>query len=66
MFSIAAVVGMVAIVWLADRANRKDPATLDDRGSYDMIRYSRQDLRLIAWLLASILVALGIIADRIH
>jgi hypothetical protein len=28
--------------------------------------FARRDLRLIAWMLAAILVMLGIIADRVH
>jgi hypothetical protein len=30
------------------------------------IRHSRQDLRLIAWLLAAVLIVLGIIADCLY
>jgi hypothetical protein len=30
------------------------------------IRYTRQDIRLVVWLLAAVVIMLGLIADRIH
>jgi hypothetical protein len=66
-FTAIGFFAMLLIVWAADRTNRKDPATRNDPKELgEMIRYSRQDLRLIAWLLAGILVMLGMVADRLH
>lgn len=67
MFTVIGMAGIVLIGWLADRENRKDPATRHDpKELAETIRYSRQDLRMISWLLAAILVMLGIVADRVH
>jgi len=66
-FTAIGFLGMLLIAWVADRTNKKDPATRNDPKELgEMIRYSRQDLRLIAWLLAAILVMLGVVADRLH
>ena len=70
MFTIIACVAVVAIAVWTDRLSDKEivgrPSVFDD----DLIRQSivlvRRDLRLIAWVLAAILIVLGIIADRIH
>ena len=70
MFTIIACVAVVAIAVWTDRLSDKEmvgrPAVFDD----DLIRQSivlvRRDLRLIAWMLAAILIVLGIIADRIR
>ena len=70
MFTIIACVAVVGIAVWTDRLSDKEmvgrPAVFDD----DLIRQSivlaRRDLRLIAWVLAAILIVLGIIADRIH
>lgn len=53
-------VGVVA--WAAQRQHQSD----DPVKLHVNIMQSRQDLRLIAYLLMAILVALGVIADRIH
>lgn len=66
MFTGAALVLMSLVYWHSNRANQADPPSDTAEGSRDMLRYSRQDLRLIAWLLAAILVALGVIADKLH
>jgi len=70
MFTIIASVAVVAIAVWTDRLSDKElvgrPSVFDD----DLIRQSivlaRRDLRLIAWVLAAILIVPGIIADRIH
>ena len=70
MFTIIACFAVVAIAVWTDRQSDKEmvgrPAVFDD----DLIRQSivlvRRDLRLIAWVLAAILIVLGIIADRIR
>jgi hypothetical protein len=38
----------------------------DSDDAAEHIKHSRQDLRLIAYLLFGILLLLGIIADRVH
>jgi hypothetical protein len=60
MFTILAFIGACLIAWQAMR-NQVADAT----DSETNIRHSRQDLRLIAFLLFGILIMLGVIADRI-
>ena len=38
----------------------------DDIVQQQSVAFGRRDLRLIAWMLAAMLIMLGIIADRIH
>lgn len=67
MFTGGAIVLLALIGWSVTRANQKDPPSRqDDREVRDLIRYTRQDIRLTAYLLAGILVMLGVIADRVH
>ena len=55
-------IGLVGLVaFLSNRAQSRDIGTTDD-----YIRYTRQDIRLVMWLLAAVVVMLGIIADRIQ
>jgi preprotein translocase subunit YajC len=55
-------IGMVVILaFLANREQKKDGGSTDD-----YIKYTRQDVRMVVWLLAAVVVMLGIIADRIH
>lgn len=60
MFTIAAFLAIVLIGW---GVTKKQPSDSDDVA--DNIKHTRQDLRLIAYILFAILVALGVIADRI-
>jgi hypothetical protein len=62
MFTLLAFGTLAGAGWVAARRQRFDNVDNQDVN----ILQSRQDLRLIAYLLAAILVALGIIADRIH
>lgn len=67
MFTALACVAFAVIGYISDKMAQSDPygkGFEEDTSTY--IRHSRQDLRLIAYLLAAILVMLGIIADRIH
>jgi hypothetical protein len=32
----------------------------------DYIKYTRQDIRMVVWLLAAVVFMLGVVADRIH
>jgi len=56
-------------VW-TDRQSDKEmvgrPSVFDDDLVRQSVVFVRRDLRLIAWVLAAILIVLGIIADRIH
>jgi hypothetical protein len=61
IFTICAFVGMTLIARAAAKDNYRDSDEMDIN-----IKHSRQDLRLIAYLLGAILVMLGIIADRLH
>ena len=61
MFTFGAFAAVVVIGWYVSRDQDRDP-----HDTATNIRHSRQDLRLIAYILFAILIALGIIADRIH
>ena len=55
-------IGLVGLVaFLSHREQGKDMGTTDD-----YIRYTRRDTRAVMWLLAAVVVMLGIIADRIQ
>ncbi len=61
MFTGAAFIAGTLIAWATMRHQVSDPDDVQTN-----IKHSRQDLRLIAYLLFGILVALGVIADRLH
>jgi hypothetical protein len=52
---------IVVLALLANREQNKDSGSTDD-----YIRHTRQDIRIVVWLLAAIVFMLGVIADRIH
>ena len=54
--------GMVLL--LALNARREQKGDSDDSDAN--IKETRQDIRLMVWLLAAAVVMLGVIADRIH
>lgn len=60
MFTIGAIAGGVILAWIVSRDQRSDS---DDMPTN--IKHSRQDLRLIAYLLFGVIVMLGVIADRL-
>lgn len=70
MFTTIAFFGLAAIAWIVTRQQAKEsghrPGFFDDDRVRESVVHARQDLRLIAYLLAGIVVMLGIIADRIH
>ena len=70
MFTIIACFAVVAIAVWTDRQSDKEmvgrPSVFDDDLVRQSVVFVRRDLRLIAWMLAAILIVLGIIADRIH
>ncbi len=61
MFTVGAFLVLCLIAW---RVDRRQYADSDD--SQENIKHSRQDLRLIAYLLFAVVILLGIIADRLH
>lgn len=70
MFLFAALVLIVFVMWYADRSNKRDRKMDYDRLSESertalLVLHSRQDLKTIAFLLAGIMVLLGVIADRV-
>ena len=68
MFTVIASVAVVAISYWTDRLSDKE--VTQRAVVFDVVRqsvvFARGDLRLIAWMLAAMLIMLGIIADRIH
>jgi hypothetical protein len=58
MFTIIASLAGVLIVWGANRAK--------DRPTQDRLIDNDADMRMVACVLAMIVVMLGMIADRIH
>lgn len=67
MFTAGAFVLIALIAWYVSRANETDRAVYDERP--DDLRvlalHTRQDIKLVAFLLGGIIVMLGIIADKI-
>jgi hypothetical protein len=71
MFTLGAIVFATLIGWYANRANNSDrkeynSATPDDRTLVLLTLHVREDVKLIAFLLAGILVMLGVVADRMQ
>jgi hypothetical protein len=70
MFIIIASVAVVGISYWTDRLSDKEAiqraVVFDDEKVRESAVFARRDLRLIAWMLAAMLVMLGIIADRVH
>jgi hypothetical protein len=70
MYTIIAMVLLVAAGWSFNHLNAKDREVrahaFDEAEIGQAVVHSRQDIRLVAILLAGILVMLGMIADRIH
>jgi hypothetical protein len=60
-FTLIGIVLVVILEFFSNRVHRKDIGTTDD-----YIEQTRQDIRTMMWLLAAVVVMLGIIADRIH
>jgi hypothetical protein len=61
MFTVISFGLILLVAVISNREQNKDSGSTDD-----YIRYTRQDIRLIVWLLAAVVVMLGVIADRIH
>jgi hypothetical protein len=61
MFTLISIGLIVFVGFVANREQNKDTGSTDD-----YIRQTRQDMRVVTWLLAAIVVLLGVIADRIQ
>jgi hypothetical protein len=61
MFTIIPFAAVGVILWTEPRRQRFDSEVADEN-----IKQTRQDLRLIVYLLFAVVVMLGIIADRVH
>ena len=61
MFTLIGIGLVVVVGFLTNREQCKDSGNTDD-----FIRYTRQDMRTVTWLLAAAVIMLGIIADRIQ
>ena len=69
MLTTIAFFAIAGLAWLARRSSNKENAwiaSFSDEQVRQNICFARQDLRLATYMLAAILVMLGIIADRIH
>ena len=70
MFTVIASVAVLAITYWTDRLSEKEavqrPMVFDDDIVRQSVIFARRDLRLIAWMLAAMLIMLGVIADRVH
>jgi hypothetical protein len=71
VFTLGACVLLALVAWYANRTNEKDRSAYDRAGTgedgvWHLVLHIRQDLKLIAFSLAAIIVMLGIIADRLH
>jgi hypothetical protein len=68
MFTVIAFFAGALIGWGAIRLNDKDRATYDRLDDVEATRalllHSRQEMKLIAYLLFAILIMLGVIADH--
>ena len=61
MFTLIGSGIIVLLAFLANREHNKDVGNTDD-----YIKYIRQDVRIVVWLLAAVVFMLGIVADRIQ
>jgi hypothetical protein len=61
MFTLIGIGIIVVVAFLSNREQNKDSG-----GTDDYIRYTRQDIRAMMWLLAAVVFMLGLIADRIN
>jgi len=69
MFTAIACLAGALIVWGAGRLNDKDRPIYDRLDDVEAARllllHTRQDMKLIAYVLFAILIMLGVIADRL-
>ncbi len=66
MFTVGAFFAVALFAWWALQGTKKEREHVSDRDVVDQgIMFIRQDVQLIAFLLAGILIMLGIIADKL-
>lgn len=68
IFTGIAIALIVGAGWWADRTHaqdRKNIAILDDDEVRSAILHARQDIKLVVFMLAAVVLMLGIIADRL-
>jgi heme A synthase len=58
MFTTIDFIGAAALAWLSSRGDFNDPRDPDT-----LALHTRQDLRLISYLLMGVIIMLGIVAD---
>ena len=61
MYAIGTIVALITIFWSLERMQKRDGDEMEEN-----IKHSRQDLRLIAYLLVVIAVLLGMITEKIY
>jgi hypothetical protein len=66
MFTFISFVLVAGASWLADRQNDKERRSYAGEEHGLLLLHIRQDLKLIALTLASIVIMLGIVADLHH
>lgn len=67
MFTAVAIALILGAGWLANRTHAKDRlnvAILDDDEVRSAVLHARQDIKLVCFLLAGVIVMLGILADK--
>jgi hypothetical protein len=67
MFTVGAFLLTVLTAWYASYANEKDRRTYDQAhdDNWTLLLHTRQDIKLVAFLLGGVIVMLGVIADRL-
>jgi hypothetical protein len=66
MFTVGAFCAVALFGWWALQGTKKERESVSERDVVDQgIMFIRQDVQLIAFLLAGILIMLGIIADKL-
>jgi hypothetical protein len=69
MYTVIAFAAVGTLAFWSDRSSTKEqkrPFNFDDALVRQSVVFARQDSRLIVYLLAAILLMLGVIADRLH
>jgi len=70
MFTALAVGLLLVVAWWAIRDNNRERETYDanpaeDQGIWLLLLHIRQDAKLVSYLLAAVVVMLGVLADRV-
>ena len=65
MFTVGAFAWTILIAWFVDKKNEQDRALYSDPVS-PVLLHIRQDLKMVVFMLAAVVVMLGVVADRIR